>query len=467
MEKSSEFWTITFEERTKHDASFMQLGPTNGYLTGDKAREFFLRSNLAISVLGQVWNLADINKDGKLDKKEFSIACSLIKKCLTNGPTVLPATLPNSMLIEPTSPVISKSTVNTPLFNAQFPVAATPVTSITSPITTPAIFPGISLTGLNSINNSTPATNSAVSNRMQPFTTSGTNLMSTMSNGMSMSLSSLTPSVVPTPFTAANNNLPNPIAPIPSTSRIKYSQMFQSNDPNSTGYITGMQAKTLLMQTSLTQAVLAQIWTLADYDKDGKLSLEEFIIAMHLCDYSKNGNQLPQTLPIELQPQRSKTANLPMLNSSNNLNSLDIFSSPPINITQTSSVTMNSQEQLTLTAKQQSQHQQHTFEDKRRENFDRGNAILEAKRQMLREAEEREKREREEKERVELEKKQKIKEEQEKRRQLEIEKQMERQRLLDSQREEERKKILEQREAARNELIRQQRIEWEKQKNKN
>lgn len=40
-----------------------------------------------------------------------------------------------------------------------------------------------------------------------------------------------------------------------------------------------------------------------------------------------------------------------------------------------------------------------TFEDKRRENFDRGNAVLEAKRAALREQEEREKRERDEKER--------------------------------------------------------------------
>lgn len=41
---------------------------------------------------------------------------------------------------------------------------------------------------------------------------------------------------------------------------------------------------------------------------------------------------------------------------------------------------------------------------------------------------------------------------------------MERQRLIDMQREEERKKLFEQREKARNELIRQQRLEWEKQK---
>lgn len=89
-----EFWKITFEERTKHDASFMQLNPINGFITGDKAREFFIKSNLPNIVLGKVWNLADLNKDGKLDKKEFSIACSLIKKILTNGQSILPGSLP-------------------------------------------------------------------------------------------------------------------------------------------------------------------------------------------------------------------------------------------------------------------------------------------------------------------------------------------------------------------------------------
>ena len=67
------------------------------------------------------------------------------------------------------------------------------------------------------------------------------------------------------------------------------------------------------------------------------------------------------------------------------------------------------------------------FED----NFDRGNAVLEAKRQMLRDAEEREKREREEIERIEQEKKQKLKEEDRKgMAEIDIEKQMERQSVL-------------------------------------
>ena len=83
-------WRITLEERTKHDNSFMQLGPVKGFLTGDKARDFFLKSQLPTNILGQIWALADLNKDGKLDKKEFSIACCLIKKVLTNGQNILP-----------------------------------------------------------------------------------------------------------------------------------------------------------------------------------------------------------------------------------------------------------------------------------------------------------------------------------------------------------------------------------------
>lgn len=268
--------------------------------------------------------------------------------------------------------------------------------------------------------------------------------------------------------------------------------MFQSNDPGMTGFITGQQAKTLLVQSNLPQATLAQIWNLADYDKDGKLSLEEFILAMHFCDFAKAGNILPSVLPLELQPQRSRStsllnqqqpavdlassglSNLAMLNASLSSTASTAVPLPglatgPLTIGD-SSAGGSSDSSPSSKAKQQQQAANNapiipaTFEDKRRENFDRGNAVLEAKRQMLREAEEREKREREEKERAEMEKRQKLKEEQERRRMAELEKQMERQRLLDMQREEERRKAFEKQEAARNELIRQQRLEWERQK---
>ena len=34
---------------------------------------------------------------------------------------------------------------------------------------------------------------------------------------------------------------------------------------------------------------LANVWQLSDVDKDGKLTQEEFVLAMHLCDTAKAG----------------------------------------------------------------------------------------------------------------------------------------------------------------------------------
>ncbi|PIK33527.1 putative intersectin-1-like [Apostichopus japonicus] len=99
MQQSATEWRITAEERAKHDAQFYQLKPINGFVTGQSARQFFLQSNLPPAVLGQIWELADFNKDGRLDKLEFSIAMYLIKKKLENKD--LPVTLPNSLMLQP------------------------------------------------------------------------------------------------------------------------------------------------------------------------------------------------------------------------------------------------------------------------------------------------------------------------------------------------------------------------------
>ncbi|CAG5135472.1 unnamed protein product, partial [Candidula unifasciata] len=96
-------WRISGEERSKHDIQFFQLKPVNGFVTGTQARDFFLQSGLPTQVLGQIWTLADINGDGKMDKKEFSIAMHLIKKKLQGYE--LPKVLPPSLKADP-APVV-------------------------------------------------------------------------------------------------------------------------------------------------------------------------------------------------------------------------------------------------------------------------------------------------------------------------------------------------------------------------
>lgn len=82
-------------------------------------------------VLGQIWNLADLNKDGKLDVKEFSIACFLIKRALTSpqGPACIPPTLPHSLLVDPTSSssIAATPIIGPPKTNIVLPATTTPL----------------------------------------------------------------------------------------------------------------------------------------------------------------------------------------------------------------------------------------------------------------------------------------------------------------------------------------------------
>lgn len=89
-----------------------------------------------------------------------------------------------------------------------------------------------------------------------------------------------------------------------------------------------------------------------------------------------------------------------------------------------------------------------TFEDKKRENFERGNLELEKRRQALLEQQRKEQERLATLEREEQERKERERQEQERRRQQELEKQLEKQRELERQREEERRKEIERREVS-------------------
>lgn len=41
---------------------------------------------------------------------------------------------------------------------------------------------------------------------------------------------------------------------------------------------------------------------MSDMDSDGRLSCEEFVLAMHLCDMARSGEKIPVPLPPDLVP---------------------------------------------------------------------------------------------------------------------------------------------------------------------
>jgi len=84
-------WIVT---RTRHeyDQAFNQLSPQGGKISGATAKQEMIRSKLPNNVLGRIWKLSDIDKDGMLDIDEWALSQHLIKVKIDGHelPTVLP-----------------------------------------------------------------------------------------------------------------------------------------------------------------------------------------------------------------------------------------------------------------------------------------------------------------------------------------------------------------------------------------
>ncbi|XP_070165897.1 EH domain-containing protein 3 [Polyergus mexicanus] len=88
-------WIVN-KERYKYDSIFESLGPQDGKITGAAAKSEMVKSKLPNSVLGKIWKLSDINKDGFLDSDEFALAMHLINVKLEGYD--LPAELPEHLI---------------------------------------------------------------------------------------------------------------------------------------------------------------------------------------------------------------------------------------------------------------------------------------------------------------------------------------------------------------------------------
>lgn len=400
---SADIWKIRPEAKLKYDEKFFQLKPINGYITGEQAKNLFLMSGLPPQILAHIWALADRDADGKMDCSEFAVAMHLIEMKLKGFE--IPKTLPPSMAVS--APAIIP---NVPSYRPPVPIGGAPV-PIVPPATVGNLVGGF---GRSASPVDKPQRSTSVSSQDSP------------------------------------TGAPPPLIEwaVPQQSKLKFTQLFNSYDRTRTGFLTGAQARNILVNTGLSQPILAQIWSLSDIDGDGRLSSEEFVLAMHLAESVKAGDALPSFLPADLIPpshRRKRSTSIQSTGSSSShalgdINLLGDFKDEKL------------------------LQQQTTFEDKRRENFEKGQAELEKRRLALLEAQRKEQEERERKEREEHERRERIKQEQERRRQLELEKQLAKQRELEQEKEEQRRKALEQREAARREMERQRQLEWEKQR---
>jgi GTPase SAR1 family protein len=91
---------------------------------------------------------------------------------------------------------------------------------------------------------------------------------------------------------------------VPSHKKISYDNAFSDLPGSESGRVTGKNAMGIMKSRGqgLRKQQLRQVWALADNDKDGKLTSEEFAVALYLLEQAVQGVPLPQTLPADLVP---------------------------------------------------------------------------------------------------------------------------------------------------------------------
>uniref|UniRef100_A0A452HYM6 Uncharacterized protein n=1 Tax=Gopherus agassizii TaxID=38772 RepID=A0A452HYM6_9SAUR len=180
------YWAVRVEEKAKFDGIFESLLPVNGLLSGDKVKPVLMNSKLPLDILGRVWDLSDIDKDGHLDKDEFAV-----------------------------------------------------------------------------------------------------------------------PSV-------------NWVVPI--SDKVRYDEIFLKTDMDMDGYVSGQEVKDIFMHSGLSQNLLAHIWALADTRQMGKLSKDQFALAMYFIQQKvSKGIDPPQVLSPDMIPPGER--NTPIQDSSSSVGS--------------------------------------------------------------------------------------------------------------------------------------------------
>ena len=88
-------WVVE-DNKYKYDETFASLSPVDGKISGAIAKKEMVKSKLPNTVLGKIWKLSEIDRDGYLDADEWALANHLIKIKLDNHD--LPNELPEHLI---------------------------------------------------------------------------------------------------------------------------------------------------------------------------------------------------------------------------------------------------------------------------------------------------------------------------------------------------------------------------------
>uniref|UniRef100_A0A336MC39 CSON014849 protein n=1 Tax=Culicoides sonorensis TaxID=179676 RepID=A0A336MC39_CULSO len=257
-------WSIQPQDRVKYEGIFESLNPENGIIPGNKVRGKLMESKLPLEILGRIWDLADQDKDGSLDKHEFVVAWHLVVIAL--GRRIVPDKLP---------PVLHKTAKpSTDEFVAVFPDRISPPPAV-PPL--PAVLQKQGVPGRPPVP-SQPASASLID-----------------IGGPLLSSSQIVP--------------PTTEWVVTTMQKLRYDEIFEKSDQDHDGLVSGGEIKDVFLKSGLPTKVLAEIWNLCDTSSCGKLTREQFALAMWMVERKQKENidppkQLaPNMIPPSLRPK--------------------------------------------------------------------------------------------------------------------------------------------------------------------
>ncbi|XP_069794733.1 epidermal growth factor receptor substrate 15 isoform X2 [Narcine bancroftii] len=331
-----------------YEKYYRQIDSTNsGRVGAAEAASFLKRSGLSDLVLGKVWDLADADAKGFLNKQEFFVALKLVG-CAQNG---LEVSLNSLNLAVPAPKINDRSS---PLPNSgSVPVDVPWAVKLEEKSKYDIIFDS-----LNPVNGflSGDKVKPVLLNSKLPVDVLGRvwDLSDTDRDGLldhdefavAMYLVYRALEKEPVPFSLPHAlippskrkkaNIPPPVPLIPSppsakesrqslppvgilptktaatqsvkwvvtpADKTKYDEIFMKTDKDQDGFVSGVEVKDFFLTTGLAPTTLARIWALCDTNDCGKLSKEQFALALHLINQKLiKGIDPPQVLTAEMMP---------------------------------------------------------------------------------------------------------------------------------------------------------------------
>jgi len=312
----STVWDIPMELRNTADEFFVVLDEENkGYLGSQAVRGHLTQTGLSQETARQIWELSDINKDGRLTSGEFAVTLYLLQSKLEGNP--LPSVLPYNLIppnLRPRPPAGSNDMDLLQLIDFSEATHASGSGSMTTHrdlhrrASSAVHLPSSASSSLLDVNNilaPIPSQHTGDPSRIH----SPSPLSPLHSRSVSVPVAG--PSI-PINSTRIESALP----PLPAeepwdwdVTRVEKARsdgFFDMLDPWKHGFIEREVAIPFLAKSKLHGDLLGQIWRLADADNNGRLGKDDLAVAMHLVKQKLAGKDIPKRLPTSLIPPSAR-----------------------------------------------------------------------------------------------------------------------------------------------------------------